>query len=230
MVLPPELDQDMKKSEQEGADKADDQADIEPAGGVFHADFVGSRTDREGEEGILKDGCLHCLAVHLNLPPGVVGDGHQHDTVLGNRNRAALVNEQSATAVEFGVKPQGGGVDKNSFDFKGELHDVLIENITAKDIELPVIIAGFKEKGRTKYVKNITLKNISLEYRKAKEVYDKRSFIPEYAKQYPECWRFRNLPAYAIWARHAKNISVESFSCTPARSTWKQSFIFDDVK
>lgn len=149
---------------------------------------------------------------------------------LGNRNRAALVNEQSATAVEFGVKPQGGGVDKNSFDFKGELHDVLIENITAKDIELPVIIAGFKEKGRTKYVKNITLKNISLEYRKAKEVYDKRSFIPEYAKQYPECWRFRNLPAYAIWARHAENISVESFSCTPARSTWKQSFIFDDVK
>ena len=67
---------------------------------------------------------------------------------LGNRNRAALVNEQSATAIEYGVKPEGKGVDSKSFDMTGKMHDIVIENVTAKDVELPVIIAGFKQKGK----------------------------------------------------------------------------------
>ena len=147
---------------------------------------------------------------------------------LGNRNRAALVNEQSASAIEFGVNAQGKGMDKKSFDMKGEVHDIIIENINAKDIEIPVIIAGFKEKGKIKRVKNVELKNINLQYRKAKEIYDKRLFIPEYTKEYPEGWRFRNLPAYAIWARHTENIKIENFTCEPAVSTWKKEYIFED--
>lgn len=149
---------------------------------------------------------------------------------LCNRNRAALVNEQSASAIEFGVKAEGKGVDAKSFDMTGEMFDITLENIKAKDIELPVIIAGFKEKGITKRISNIKLKKIDLEYRNAKEIYDKRLFIPEYAKEYPECWRFRNLPAYAIWARHAENIELTDFYCKPARDTWKKEFIFEDVK
>ncbi len=149
---------------------------------------------------------------------------------LGNRNRAAEVNAQSASAVEFGKKAKGRGIDKSTFDMKGELSDVTVENVNATGVELPVIIAGFRQRGRTKRVKNVTLKNVNLEYRNAKEVVDKRLFIPEYAAEYPECWRFRNLPAYAIWARHAENIRVENFSCKPAPDTWKEEFIFDDVK
>ncbi len=149
---------------------------------------------------------------------------------LGNRNRAALVNEQSATAIEYGVKAIGGGVDKTSFNMTGKMHDITIENIKAKDIELPVIIAGFKQKGKVKTVDNVTLRNFSLTYRNAKEIIDKRMFIPEYSKEYPECWRFRNLPAYAVWARHVRNLKIESFNCSPAPDTWKKDMIFVDVK
>ncbi len=148
---------------------------------------------------------------------------------LNNRNRAAEVDNFTASAIEFGVKAKGGGIAKETFDMKGEVRDILLENITAKNIEIPVIIAGFKQRGKIKRVKNITLKNIDLEYRKAKEVYDKRLFIPEYPKVYPECWRFRNLPAYAIWARHAENFKYENFKCTPALNTWREKFIFEDV-
>lgn len=148
---------------------------------------------------------------------------------LNNRNRAAVVDSYSASSIEFGVKSKSKGIDPKIFDMKGEMHDITIENIKARDIEIPVIIAGFKQHGKTKRVKNIALKNFDLAYRNAIEVYDKRLFIPEYAKVYPECWRFRNLPAYAIWARHAENIEIENFNCIPAPNTWRKERIFEDV-
>ena len=148
---------------------------------------------------------------------------------LGNRNRAAKVNSQSANAIEFSQKAKGKGIGRSTFDMKGEIDNVVIENVTAKDIELPVIIAGFKQNGKIRRVKNITLKNIDLKYRNAKEIIDRRLFIPEYAREYPECWRFRNLPAYALWVRHAKNLRIENFKCSPAPYTWKKEQIFKDV-
>lgn len=148
---------------------------------------------------------------------------------LGNRNRAAKVNSQSASAVEFSQKAKGKGIDKKTFDMKGEIHDILIENITAIDIELPVIIAGFKQKGKIKRVKNVTLKNFDLKYRNAREIIDRRLFIPEYSREYPECWRFRNLPSFALWVRHAENLKIENFTCVSAPDTWKKEKIFEDT-
>ena len=69
-----------------------------------------------------------------------------------------------------------------------------------------------------------------MEYAPYKEVYDKRSFIPEYSDVYPESWRFRNLPAYALWARHVENLKLLDFNCTVPRSTWKEKIITDDIK
>ena len=149
---------------------------------------------------------------------------------LCNRNRAAEVDANSASAIEFGRNVKGNGVDKNIFDMKGELHDIVIKNVHAEDVEIPVIIAGFKQKGRIKRVKNITLKNITVEYRNAPEVVDRRLFIPEYADVYPECWRFRNLPSYAIWARHAQNLKIENFTCFPVPGTHRKENIFIDVR
>ena len=149
---------------------------------------------------------------------------------LCNRNRAAEVDENSASAIEFGKKIKGKGIDKKTFDMKGSLHDIVIENVSAKDIEIPVMIAGYKQRGRIKRVKNVSLKNITLEYRNAKEIIDRRLFIPEYAKEYPESWRFRNLPSYAIWARHAQNLEIENFICFSVPGTHRKEKIFKDVR
>lgn len=78
---------------------------------------------------------------------------------LGNRNRAVEVNEQSARAIEFGQKPKrGGSADKNRFNFKSEISDISVENFTATEVEIPVMICGFRQKGRTKRVKNVSIK------------------------------------------------------------------------
>jgi len=150
---------------------------------------------------------------------------------LCNRNRAAVVTAQSANAIEINQKAEkGSSAAKDTFNMLGEVNNILIENVEAKDAELPVIIAGFTQKGKTKCVNNVTLKNINIEYAPYKEVYDKRAFIPEYADVYPESWRFRNLPAYALWARHVRGLKLTDFNCTAPRGTWKNDIITEDVK
>lgn len=148
---------------------------------------------------------------------------------LGNRNRSAVIDFENAHAVENGKKAKKVRNNKNTFNHKSEIRNINVDSIKAKGVECPVIISGYKQGGVIKRVENVTLKNISLEYRNAKEIYDKRRFIPEYAKEYPESWRFRNLPAYALYARHVKNLELISFNCIPAKSTWKKDLIFEDV-
>lgn len=145
---------------------------------------------------------------------------------LGNRNRAAEVNTQSANAIEFGAKAQKGGeADKRLFDGASEINNIYISDIKADNTELPIIIAGYKQKGKTKRVKNVTLENIEINYADIPETVDRRLFIPEYANVYPECWRFRNLPAYAMWIRHAENITIKNFTCNHPLPTWKKEII-----
>lgn len=151
---------------------------------------------------------------------------------LGNRNRAAAVDENTARATELAVdeSKEKNPTPKNIFNFKSELFDIEIENITATSIEEPIIISGFKDKNGTKRIKNVSIKNFRMEYRNAREVIDRRLFIPEYAKEYPESGRFRNLPSYKLFLRHAENIKLENVTCVPAPNTWKKAEYKKDVK
>lgn len=151
---------------------------------------------------------------------------------LGNRNRAAEVDENTARATELAVDEtkEINLTPENTFNFKSELSNIEVENITAKDIEEPIIISGFKDKNGTKRVKNVLLKDFNMQYRNAREVIDRRLFIPEYAKEYPECNRFRNLPSYKLFLRHAENIKLENITCIPAPNTWKKEEYRKDVK
>lgn len=149
---------------------------------------------------------------------------------LCNRNRASTVDSSSANAVEFGKrKKRASSAAKDRFHQKGSIYAVDISDVTAENIEIPVIIAGYKQNEKSFYVSDVTLKNFNLQYAPYKEVYDKRRFIPEYVDVYPESWRFRNLPAYALWARHVKGLKLLDFVCGVPRSTWKEEIITEDV-
>lgn len=150
---------------------------------------------------------------------------------LGNRNRAAEVTAATANKTEIKRDvEESKTVEKDFFDGKSELYNITVENITATDVELPVIVTGYRQKFRTKYCENILLKNFDIKYRDAVEIYDRRLFIPEYTKVYPECWRFRNLPSYAIWARHCKNLRIENFNCEGVSESWRKEKIFIDCR
>lgn len=130
---------------------------------------------------------------------------------LGNRNRAAKVNEQSARAIEFGEKAKhGGSANRNTFNFKSEINNITVDGLSAQEAEIPVMICGFRQKGKIKRVKNVQLKNMEISMTKRPFIADKRLFIPEYASEYPEANRFRNLPSYGFFIRHAQNVKMEN--------------------
>lgn len=149
---------------------------------------------------------------------------------LCNRNRAKEVTAETANAVEFGEKrKKASSAEESTFDMLGEVKNITVENVEAYGVEMPCILAGFTQNKVTKYVSNVLLKNIDLNYAPYKEIYDKRAYIPEYSDVYPESWRFRNLPAYGIWARHVKGLKLLDFKCSTPRSTWKEQFVMEDV-
>ena len=147
---------------------------------------------------------------------------------LGNRNRAAKVNAQSARAVEFGQKAEkGGSADKKRYDMKSEITDITVDGLTAVETEIPIMICGFRQKGKVKRVKNVTLKNIDLSVTKRPFLLDKRLFIPEYASEYPEANRFKNLPSYGLFIRHAQNVQISDLVIRNPVSGKKERYIRD---
>lgn len=149
---------------------------------------------------------------------------------LCNRNRAAEVTAQSANAIERGQKAEkGAAADKSKFNHKGSIENIVIKNLTANDAEMPVMICGYKQNGITKRVKNVKLESIKISNTKRPYTKDKRLFIPEYVKEYPEANRFRNLPSYAFFIRHAENIEIKDFKCSQVK-TWKKEKYIRDLK
>lgn len=157
---------------------------------------------------------------------------------LGNRNRAPLVMNElnDSQKIEFGVihsKKEGRKnksakddvLSKHVFNHKGSVSNIELKNIYAKEVELPVIIAGYRQRGIVRCVNSVKMDNIHITYANRPETVDKRLFIPQYAQEYPECWRFRNLPAYGLWARYAKNLQITNFICNHNENTWKKEKI-----
>lgn len=149
---------------------------------------------------------------------------------LGNRNRAALVNSQSARAIEFGRKAEkGGSADKNDYNHKSEINNIIVDGLTATGVEIPVMICGYRQGLKVKRVKNVTLNNIALTLTKRPYITDRRLFIPEYAKEYPEANRFRNLPSYALFIRHAENIRISNFKVNEPKANKKAVYKKDII-
>lgn len=147
---------------------------------------------------------------------------------LGNRNRAAVVNAQSARAVEFGAKAEkGSSAGKSEYNFKSEINNITVENLTAQEAEIPIMICGFRQKGITKRVKNVVLKNIEVSMTERPFIADRRLFIPEYAAEYPEANRFRNLPSYGLFIRHAQNVKMINVAFKNPVSGKKERYIKD---
>lgn len=110
------------------------------------------------------------------------------------------------------------------FDNAGAIDSVKVENLTACDIEIPVIITGTK----ALTVQNVTLKDFDLQYAAGEDYYDYRLLVPSYDDTYPECNRMRNLNAYGLYGRYANNIKLENFTVIPRENTKRTERILKD--
>lgn len=111
-------------------------------------------------------------------------------------------------------------------DKKGELKNISISNIYAVNSEIPLIIMGVP----LQPVDAVSLKDITVKYADGKDYRDFRFKVSEQEKEYPEANRFRNLNAYGVYIRHAKNISLEKFNVIPRENTKRKFKIINDCE
>lgn len=119
------------------------------------------------------------------------------------------------------VKPDAG------YRYEGPVED-LPRNIS------PASIVGIPGQDIT----NVTLRNIEIVYpgnsnpnyafRGAKP--SDLDSIPEMAEAYPEFSQWKELPAWALYVRHAKNLVLENVTFTAKAKDYRPAIVFDNVK
>jgi polygalacturonase len=109
----------------------------------------------------------------------------------------------------------------------GSLKNVLISNITASARSLiPSIISAVPGY----YVENVVIRDMIVNCMGGGTVEQANRFVPENEKGYPENRMFGNtLPAYGIYIRHAKNISLNNIQFFLEKPDYRPAIILDDA-
>lgn len=143
-----------------------------------------------------------------------VVDGGIMDRVVVNN--ISMQDIQTPIFVRLGNR-RGNGVLKN----------VIISNIVAENESLITSsITGIPGH----YVENVTLKDIILTYTGGADEKDASIVVPEKISEYPENRMFGPvLPAYGLYVRHVKNLTMENIQCRVQKPDYRPAFIFDDV-
>jgi len=110
----------------------------------------------------------------------------------------------------------------------GKLRDVLIKNVTAKNIGLIGILIN----GIPGYpVEAVTLDTINLKLPGGGTAQDAKKELPEKEKSYPEYSMFgKTLPAYGLYARHVHGLTLHDVSLDAIAPDARPSTVFVDVE
>ena len=171
-------------------------------------------------------------------------DGGEIDNILVDSLEA--VNTSNAIYLRTGIRWNNGK--------KGYLRNVTLSNIR---VEVPAgkADAGYSYEGPVEDlprnispsgivgipdipIENITLKNIEIVYpgggnklyayrgTSAKELAE----IPEMIDTYPEFSQFKELPAWGLFIRHAKGITLENVRLIAEKKDYRPAIVADDVQ
>jgi polygalacturonase len=109
----------------------------------------------------------------------------------------------------------------------GALRRVTISNVVASDVEAnyAAIVAGIPEHP----VEDVLLSNIRLQFRGGGTEASAPADVPEHAEAYPEPSMFGTTPAYGLYVRHAKNITVRDFDVQTTTADARPPVVLVDV-
>ena len=150
---------------------------------------------------------------------------------------AALTNVSVSNIVIDGVmtpifmrlcnqKP-GGRAQAGAHTAPGILENITLANIQAVNAG-PVACSISGHSGQ--YVKNVKLSNIDLAFSASGAEADIDTKVPEMAEATPSPRVFGvNFPAYGLYMRHAKDISIDGLRLRPAAGEPRPELVVDDV-
>ena len=109
----------------------------------------------------------------------------------------------------------------------GVARRIKISNIVATDVapDHGILIVGIP--GHT--IDDVSLSNILIEYRGGGTKEQAAREVPEYEKDYPEPSRFGTMPAYGMFARHVKGLTLDHVEVRYAQDEQRPPFFLHDV-
>ena len=141
------------------------------------------------------------------------------ERIAGKKSRLERVHITHVTADIPATKPDAG------YGYEGPEED------QPRNISPAIIIMGLPDA----MISDIILKDISFRHAGGvKEQYahvalNQLNTIPEIPAQYPEFSMFKELPAWAIFARHALRLQIENVSAVCERKDFRMPVVLDDV-
>lgn len=109
----------------------------------------------------------------------------------------------------------------------GKLRNILISNVQAIGAKnTGCAIAGLPGHA----IENVVLDNIRMAFAGGGTTANARREVPENAQGYPEFNMFGTLPAYGLYCRHVKNLSVRNVETSYARPEERPALVCDDVE
>jgi Glycosyl hydrolases family 28 len=140
------------------------------------------------------------------------------ERVAGRKSRMQRITIKNVIAEVPESKPDEG------YEYEGPVED-MPRNIS------PVIIAGLPGQ----YISDIAFSNIEIKYPGRGNVLfanvplDKLDSIPELPQKYPEFSMFKEVPAWGIYIRHAKNLNFSNIKLKVEKEDYRLSIVMDDV-
>jgi hypothetical protein len=141
------------------------------------------------------------------------------ERVAGKKSRLENIRIKNVSLEIAGTKPDSG------YAYEGPIEDM------PRNISPAIIIAGLTGA----MIDHVSFKNITVKHPGggnpmfAKVSLDQLDSIPERSSAYPDFSMFRELPAWGVYIRHAKNIEFDHLDLSCYRKDYRLAIVLDDV-
>lgn len=141
------------------------------------------------------------------------------ERVSGKKGRLENIRISNVSVEIAAGKPDAG------YEYEGPIEDM------PRNISPPVIIAGLPGA----MIRNISLKNIELKHPGggnplfAKILLNALDSVPEKPAAYPDFSMFRELPAWGIYIRHARDIQFTNLRLLCLKKDYRTAIVLDDT-
>ena len=154
----------------------------------------------------------------------VINTGHAiflriGERVKGKKGRLENIRIKNVTAEIAATKADAG------YEYEGPIEDL------PRNISPPIIIAGMPDA----IIKDVSFNNIELKHPGggnplfAKVLLNELDSVPEEKGTYPEFSKFKELPAWGIYIRHASGIKFTNLKLSCAKKDYRTAIVLDDV-
>jgi hypothetical protein len=141
------------------------------------------------------------------------------ERIDGKKGRLENIRISNVSAEIAATKPDAG------YEYEGPIEDM------PRNISPPIIIAGLPGQKIT----HLSFNNIELKHpgggnpQFAKILLNELDSVPEKPNAYPEFSMFRELPAWGIYVRHARDVQFTNLKLTCNKKDYRTAIVLDDV-